>query len=72
MPYDYKKEYKELYLPPKVPTIVQVPPMNYIAVRGHGDPNVEGGEYKDSINLLYGIAFTIKMSKKEVGKAKRS
>lgn len=64
MPYDYKKEYKDLYLPPKVPTIVQVPPMNYIAVRGHGDPNVEGGEYKDSINLLYGIAFTIKMSKK--------
>ena len=38
--------------------------MNYIAVRGHGDPNAEDGEYKQAIGLLYGIAFTIKMSKK--------
>ena len=64
MPFDYKKEYKEFYMPPKKPTIVTVPPMNYIAVRGHGDPNAEDGEYKQSIGLLYGIAFTIKMSKK--------
>ena len=64
MPFDYKKEYKEFYMPPKTPTIVDVPSMNYIAVRGHGNPNAEGGEYKNSINLLYGIAFTIKMSKK--------
>ncbi|MBR1751959.1 MAG: GyrI-like domain-containing protein [Ruminococcus sp.] len=64
MPFDYKKEYKEFYLPTKKPTIVTVPPMNYIAVRGQGDPNIEDGEYKKSIGLLYGIAFTIKMSKK--------
>lgn len=64
MAFDYKKEYKEFYLPKNKPGIVDVPAMNYIAVRGKGDPNVEGGEYKASIGLLYGIAFTIKMSKK--------
>ncbi len=64
MPFDYKKEYKEFYLPKNKPSIVTVPKMNYIAVRGHGDPNEEEGEYKQSIALLYGIAFTIKMSKK--------
>ena len=64
MAFDYKKEYKEFYLPKNKPGIVEVPPMNYIAVRGKGNPNVEGSEYKNSIGLLYGIAFTIKMSKK--------
>lgn len=64
MAFDYKKEYKELYLPASVPGIITVPKMNYIAVRGQGDPNVEGGAYQASIGLLYGIAFTIKMSKK--------
>lgn len=64
MPFDYKKEFKELYLPKQAPSIVEVPGMNFIAVRGHGDPNVEGGEYKRAVGLLYGIAFTIKMSKK--------
>ena len=64
MAFDYKKEYKEFYMPPKKPGIVTVPPMNYIAVRGRGDPNTEGGEYKQSIGLLYAIAFTIKMSYK--------
>lgn len=64
MAFDYKKEYKEFYMPAKKPTLVDVPPMNYIAVRGHGDPNAEDGEYKASIGLLYAIAFTIKMSKK--------
>ena len=63
MPFDYKKEYKEFYMPPKKPTIVEVPAMNYIAVRGKGDPNDENGDYKKAIGLLYGIAFTIKMSK---------
>ena len=63
MPFDYKKEYKEFYMPPQKPTIVTVPPMNYIAVRGEGDPNDEDGEYKQAIGLLYGIAYTIKMSK---------
>lgn len=62
MAFDYKKEYKEFYLPPMEPTIVEVPPMNYVAVRGKGDPNDENGEYKKAIGLLYGIAFTIKMS----------
>lgn len=64
MAFDYKKEYKEFYMPKNKPSIVDVPAMNYIAVRGKGDPNEEGSEYKESINLLYGIAFTIKMSKK--------
>ena len=51
-------------MPKNKPSILTVPPMNYIGVRGHGDPNQEGGEYKLAIGLLYGIAFTIKMSKK--------
>ena len=64
MAFDYKKEYKEFYMPKGTPSIVNVPKMNYIAVRGSGNPNDEGGEYKQAISLLYGIAFTIKMSKK--------
>ena len=63
MPFDFKKEYKEFYMPPRKPGIITVPSMNYIAVRGKGDPNAEDSEYKASIGLLYGIAFTIKMSK---------
>ena len=64
MTFDYKKEYKEFYMPKNKPSIVTVPKMNYIAVRGKGDPNDEDGEYKKSIGLLYAIAFTIKMSYK--------
>ncbi len=64
MPFDFKKEYKEFYMPKGKPEIVTVPKMNYIAVRGRGNPNEEDGEYKKSIELLYGIAYTIKMSKK--------
>ncbi len=64
MAFDFKKEYKEFYMPPRKPSIVTVPKMNYIAVRGQGDPNRENSEYKQSIGLLYGIAFTIKMSYK--------
>ncbi len=62
--FDYKKEYKEFYMPKGKPSIITVPKMNYIAVRGSGDPNLEDGEYKQAIGLLYAIAFTIKMSKK--------
>lgn len=61
--FDYKKECKEFYLPPKKPQIIEIPPMNFLAVQGMGDPNEEGGAYKVSIGLLYGIAYTIKMSK---------
>ncbi len=64
MAFDYKKEYKEFYMPKNKPSIVTVPPMHYIAVRGQGDPNAEGGAYKRAIELLYGVAYTIKMSKK--------
>lgn len=64
MAFDYKKEYKEFYIPKNKPAIVDIPVMNYIAVRGQGNPNEEGSEYKKSIELLYGIAYTIKMSKK--------
>lgn len=63
MPFDYKKEYKEFYLPKKKPQIVDIPQMNFIAVRGKGNPNDEDGEYKQAIGILYAIAFTIKMSK---------
>lgn len=64
MAFDYKKEYKEFYMPKNKPSIVEIPKMNYIAVRGKGNPNAEDGEYKKSIGLLYAIAFTIKMSYK--------
>lgn len=64
MAFDYKKEYKEFYLPKNRPELVTVPSMNFVAVQGAGDPNEEGGPYKQAIGLLYGIAFTIKMSKK--------
>lgn len=60
MAFDYKKEYKEFYMPKGTPSIVTVPKINYIAVRGSGNPNDEDGEYKQAIGLLYGIAFTIK------------
>ena len=64
MAFDYKKEYKEFYLPPRKPGLIEVPEMNYIAVRGRGDPNEPEGEYKAAMGLLYAIAFTIKMSYK--------
>lgn len=64
MAYDFKKEQKELYLPSRAPGILTVPPMNFLAVRGQGDPNQEGGEYQQAIGLLYGVAFTLKMSEK--------
>lgn len=63
MAFDYKKEYKELYAPSKKPSIIEVPSMNFIAVRGKGDPNSENSEYKRSLELLYPLAYTIKMSK---------
>lgn len=64
MAFNFKKEYKEFYLPDKKPSVVLVPKMNYLAVRGQGDPNQKDGKYKQAIGLLYGVAFTIKMSKK--------
>lgn len=64
MAFDYKKEYREFYLPPQKPSVVTVPKANYLAVRGKGNPNDENGEYKQSIGLLYAIAFTVKMSYK--------
>ncbi len=68
MAFDYKKEYKEFYMPKNKPEIVEVPKMNYIAVKGTGNPNEENGEYKTSIELLYAIAYTIKMSYKTTHK----
>ena len=64
MAFDYKKEYKEFYMPKNKPNIIEIPKMNYIAVRGKGNPNEENSEYKQTIGLLYAIAFTIKMSYK--------
>jgi len=64
MAFDYKKEYKEFYMPGNTPEIVTVPVANYIAVRGKGDPNQEGGAYQNALGILYGVAYTIKMSYK--------
>ena len=64
MPFDFKKEYKEFYLPPAKPVIVTIPKANYIAVRGKGDPNVESGAYQQAIGVLYAVAYTLKMSYK--------
>lgn len=64
MAFDYKKEYREFYLPKDVPEIVDVPKANYIAVRGAGDPNEAGGAYQRALNVLYAVAYTLKMSHK--------
>ncbi|MDE7228925.1 MAG: GyrI-like domain-containing protein [Oscillospiraceae bacterium] len=64
MPFDFKKEFKELYQPKTMPGIVSVPPVIYAAVRGEGDPNEDGGAYKNAVGVLYGILYTIKMSGK--------
>lgn len=64
MAFDYKKEYKEFYAPARKPSIIEIPKMNFVAVRGQGNPNEEDGEYKQAMTLLYGIAFTLKMSYK--------
>lgn len=64
MAFDYKKEYKELYMPKNKPEIVTVPKMNYIAVRGKGNPNEEDGAYQNAISVLYAVAYTLKMSYK--------
>lgn len=62
MAFDYKKEYREFYLPKNKPSIVQIPRMNYVAVRGKGDPNEVGGAYQSAISTLYTIAYTLRMS----------
>lgn len=62
--FDFKKEYKEFYMPKNKPSVVTVPKANYIAVRGKGDPNEEGGAYQQSIGILYSVAYTLKMSYK--------
>lgn len=62
MTFDYKKEYKELYLPPTTPTIISVPKISFAAVRGKGNPNEPDGEYKAALDILYAVSYTIKMS----------
>ncbi len=62
MAFDFKKAYKEFYLPPNTPEIVDVPTMNFVAVEGEGDPNEEGGAYKKALEVLYAISYTLKMS----------
>jgi len=64
MPFDFKKEYKGLYMPKSRPELITVPKMNYIAVRGKGDPNMEGGAYQQAISVLYAVAYTLRMSYK--------
>ena len=62
MAFDFKKEYKEFYMPKNEPEIITVPEANYIAVRGQGDPNVSGGNYAQAVGILYAVAYTLKMS----------
>lgn len=64
MAFDFRKEYKEFYMPKNKPEIVNVPKINYIAVRGKGNPNVEGGGYQQAVGVLYAVAYTLKMSYK--------
>ena len=64
MAFDFKKEYKEFYMPKYKPEIITVPPVNYIAVRGKGNPNEEGGAYQQALGILYAVAYTLKMSYK--------
>lgn len=64
MPFDFKREYKQFYLPKSRPELITVPKMNYIAVRGKGDPNMEGGAYQQAIRVLYAVAYTLRMSYK--------
>lgn len=64
MAFDFKKEYKEFYLPKNKPELVTVPPANYVAVRGTGDPNEEGGAYQQAVGVLYAVSYTLKMSYK--------
>lgn len=64
MAFDFKKEYKEYYMPKNKPQIVDIPKANYIAVRGKGDPNEEGGVYQQAVGVLYSVAYTLKMSYK--------
>ncbi len=64
MAFDFKKEYKEFYMSKRVPEIITVPKANYIAVRGIGDPNQEGGAYQSAVSILYAVAYTLKMSYK--------
>ena len=64
MAFDLKKENKEFYMPKNKPEIVKIPPMNYVAVRGKGNPNVECGDYQQAISILYAVAYTLKMSYK--------
>lgn len=64
MVFDFKKEFKELYAPKAQPSLVTVPRMNFLAVRGQGNPNIPDGDYQRSLPLLYAVAYTLKMSKK--------
>ena len=64
MAFDFKKEYKEFYMPKHKPETITVPPVNYIAVRGKGNPNEEGGAYQQALGILYAVAYTLKMSYK--------
>ena len=68
MAFDFKKAFKEYYLPKTLPHIITVPSIHYLAVRGSGSPNQENGDYKRSIELLYGVAYPLKMSYKSARK----
>lgn len=66
MAFDFKKEYKEFYLPKNKPQIVTIPRANYIAVRGKGNPNEDGGEYKAAIGVLYAVAFIYESIQRQI------
>ena len=62
MAFDFKKEFKKIYRPLEKPEIIEIPKMNFIAVRGKGNPNEKEGEYQKAVEMLYGVAYTLKMS----------
>ncbi|WP_390889514.1 hypothetical protein [Leptotrichia massiliensis] len=64
MAFDFKKEFKKFYRPSEKPEIIEIPKMNFIAVRGKGNPNEKDGEYQKAVEILYGVAYTLKMSYK--------
>lgn len=65
MPFDFKKEYRELYVPAEKSKIITVPRMRFAAVRGAGDPNAEGGAYQQAVAILYAVSYALKTSWKK-------
>lgn len=62
--FDFKRAYKDLYMPKDEPDLIEVPSMNFLMVDGNGDPN-NNPEFRQATELLYGLSYAIKMSRKK-------